>query len=324
MAWSLTHRNTAKHDRHILYHLKEALKASPTNWTVVASGDGLSTVSVGSDVITHENAGAGGFGNANAWICLQQPSGGTAPYSGTRKIVFQALNNGFNAQARIAYSSVSGTVDTSACTATQCPTFANERIVVGGGTPASPTYGPISDDGNPNSNWHILAGGPSENFSWLCFAANASGDFLLGMDACRNPNASDTDPFIFLNYSSDLAGRLLISSENTYGGLGEYPAGFLRTSLYNTDLPDLNAVGNSFDSNKDQLFTPYWMRTRTDGGSGGYKGKSTLFRSNYNAASRIKGDLFSVSATGDRAAIVNNPSAVYTLVTAHWDNTVVL
>lgn len=56
-----------------LYFIKQLLKSA--GWVVRGSGDGLAAYSSSSDVISSGSSGAGGFYNASAWICLEDPAG---------------------------------------------------------------------------------------------------------------------------------------------------------------------------------------------------------------------------------------------------------
>lgn len=71
----------------ILYHLKELLKAA--GWSVLMSGDGLSSYNASGDTITHSGSGANGMGNSTAWFRITDPGS-------RREYVFQAQALDYN------------------------------------------------------------------------------------------------------------------------------------------------------------------------------------------------------------------------------------
>jgi hypothetical protein len=60
------------------YDWKAFMKGSggASDWTVIASGDGLSTFSTTTDVITQAAIGAGGMANPRSWFILREPNNG--------------------------------------------------------------------------------------------------------------------------------------------------------------------------------------------------------------------------------------------------------
>jgi len=325
MAWTVAHSNITNFSilGQQLFALKTGLKAA--GWTVVASGDGNALSASGSDVITGDGSGANGYNNTRAWVCLQQPTGGTSPYSGSRQIVLQNGDD-LSTQARFVYSP-GGTAALGSIDADTCPTFSDQLMICGGGTPASPTWEVVNTYTASPGTGHLLVGGAAENFSWVwtsSLGANTIRNFWF-MDACRRANATDNDPFIFMSMNSSAPGTAIgvAVSEGEANGRpkGQFPAGFLGVGLYDT-IPENNShqqlSGNAFEANKDILVTPSWVRTKTVGGAGGYKGRSTLFRINNNT-SRNTNDKYTVTVTGDRLEIGATNSNKIAL--CFWDNT---
>ncbi len=188
-----------------LFHLKTLLLSA--GWIVTSSGDGLAAYSAVGDIITSDGAGVGGMGNANAWIRLQQPAGGAAPYSGVRELVYQ---NGalLGTSIRAKYSYSDGFVG-GAPSAIQTPSATDEVFYLGGGTDAAPTFfafgfaagrrfNAMADDASPFGFYMFsfpAGGGPSGGI--IAMDPIESGTFPYG-----TAGRQDIDPNIFL-LSSD-------------------------------------------------------------------------------------------------------------------------
>lgn len=136
MAYQFSYVTTTDGFAELLFNLKTLLKAA--GWTVLSSGDGT-TYFAASDGITTGAAGAGGMRNDKAWFRIRQPSGGSAPYAGTREFVFQYSPASFVNEGRAKYSYSAGFTG-GAPSATQTPSAADEMFWFGGGTDAAPTY----------------------------------------------------------------------------------------------------------------------------------------------------------------------------------------
>jgi len=302
-----------------LYNLKEAMKTA--GWTVVASGDGDSNFAVGSDVITDSTdaAGPNRFNNTRAWICLQQPSGGSGNYAGTRQIVFQrgdTGDGGNNQEGRFVYS-VGGTANTGAIDENTAPTFSDEHVWCGGGTPAAPTFDQyLNFPGGPNCVYSVAVGGAAENFSFVAYVWPVNpGTALMSQihfDACREPLPGDTDPFVLgfaFNPTMDSTTPFTTDGVWAQGNMG---SGMVQMSV----LPDSFGAGSyGYPTNartgKDDLYSLFYARR---GVGGGYKGKSTVYR-RANPV-RTGKSTYTVNTTGDRIRLGTTEVAVI----VPWDN----
>lgn len=112
-----------------MYRLKTVLKAA--GWIVPASSDG-STYNASGDQISSGGSGAGGMANSGAWFVVREPGG-------RREWCCQKITSSSNQSWRVKYSALGrftgGTPD-----ADTTPSAADERIIVGGGTDASPSW----------------------------------------------------------------------------------------------------------------------------------------------------------------------------------------
>lgn len=259
---------------HILYYIKTRLKA--IGWTCTRSGDGL-TYFASSDGITHDRTGAGGFGNANAWARLQQPPGGTAPFSGTRQIVLQ------NASPLVAYYS-KGSGFTTGGSATVRSTASDQQDMTNGGFTPPSTHARMGlhfigdNNGDFGFSWAVMFyAGPegaadSSKVNAIYMDAMKSGSFPYG-----TVGSQDNDPFVFR-----LDGSSLLS------GLRGWRRNGLSSSSWKTDL---QALGLKVYPNAFPYLPSYAQRDVkhfTTGlyptlpviyaASDGWKGVSSLFK----------------------------------------------
>ncbi len=302
-----------------VYYLKEALKTA--GWTVIDSGDGSGgTYVAGTDVITSPNSGAGGFDNTDAWICLQQPTGGAAPYAGTRQVVFQCGAGGGNDLRyawRITYSP-GGTANIAASSATQSPAFTDSVLYLGGGTPAAPTYANMFVTAAATlGTTEILAGGVTEKFGFFMSVigtvANTSKGAMF-FDPLTSYIATDAEPYQFgISPNPLVPGDL----DDVIGGFANSPGAITR-SIFNGDVAGYlcGMMGNpcgvaslgsyaSFvridpNGNIDTV-KPYYVRPTTVAAPGGWKGISTLFR--WRCANKPTKDTYTVSTAKDRMIV---------------------
>lgn len=179
-----------------LFCLKERLKAA--GWTVLASSDGL-TYFPASDGITlnQSGTGPGSVGNPRCWIRIRQPSGGVAPYAGVREFTFQTTDT--FGSFRVKYSSLGFTGGSPSILDT--PSAADEQIIMGSGTDASPNGVTFTSFGGNHGTLgvHIAAGGASEGFSWAMVVRSIPDQvyvvFFDAMKAISSP-AQDVDPYV--------------------------------------------------------------------------------------------------------------------------------
>lgn len=245
-------------------------------WTKTQDSDGT-TYSPTGNRITHAGVGANGLANNFAWFVMKMPNS-------NRSICFQRSNTN-NQSWRFSYCANNNfTAGTPGATQIPAPAAGSiEVIIIGGGTPAAPTFGTtwLTADGGYTA--HAEAGGSSEGFCFILFAtnngtnANASGLFLDKIITFQN----DLDPY--------LVGATLTASPsfstfvgNTDGGLGaakafigplNVAANVKNFSLRTAGMDEFN-IGTSGWNGKDMMIPPFW----TSNTGPGVKGFSTLFK----------------------------------------------
>lgn len=306
------------------YRLKEALIAA--GWSAVSSGDGLAAYSAVGDVITNGGTGAGGFDNTNAWICLQQPAGGAAPYAGSRQLVLQVgagsgLARRFN--ARIVYS-LAGTANMAAASATQVPAFTDENIVLGGGSPAAPTFAQLFQNAALVATTEIVVGASGEFFSFVLLViptALGSVRGMLALDGLTDYVPGDLDPFAVMasfnartpTYLENIAYPEIFSVFNgTAAAQNVQMRGNPASSAFaggGLDYQRENPINSDVD-----LVRPFYTRPNTVAAPGGWKGISSIFK--WRTLNKAIKSTLSVSAPGAMDRIV-----VDDLVT-FWDGSV--
>lgn len=301
-----------------LYQLKELLQLA--GWTVVASGDGAGTYAAGSDVITDvtDAAGANRFNNSRAWICLQQPPGGSGVHAGTRQIVIQRgddADGGNNDDVRLVYSA-GGTAVLTACDSNTVPTFSDEYCFLGGGTPAAPTFGILFTNlGGPVAT-NCCAGGAAENFSFALTQWTVSPGYSLGtllyFDGLQSFVVGDPDPVVVGATTNGFTGAAPYSTDGewAYGDMG---AGMVQMCIFPDDWGAYGYPVNA-RTNEDDLHCVFYVRR---GVGGGYKGHSSLWRR--GLPSRTAKSTYTETVTGDRIRFGGNPLSGYALI-GPWDN----
>ena len=286
-----------------VYFLKEHLKTQ--GWTVVASGDGVAASAIGSDVITSPDDGANGFDNTRAWICLQQPSGGSGDFAGSRQFVFQRGDDAtnLNRKFRNVYS-LGGTANTGAIDANTVPTFTDEGIYVGGGTPGSPTFADAQENVTGAGAYHIMAGGSEDNFRWYLISISTRTHSVWCFDPLSELTAGDTDPYAMYsavfadtngmtenNMNANSLGRAIIDPANIGTGVDTIPQIQKMKGWPNSS----GEMKQNHVTNKEDLIFPYYA------GAGvlkGFKGVSTIWR--FRTISHALKSTYTVSISRDR------------------------
>lgn len=267
-------------------------------WSAVSSGDGLSAYNGSGNVFTSGNSGANGFDNTNAWIVLQQPGGGTAPYTGTRQLRITRAANA--SQIYMAHSFSVGFTGGAAAT---LPTASDQK---GFNTAHS------GDTWTGNGRYHIIITNAAENFGWCLMAWDPGGGTTnvasWAMDPVTGYAAGDTDPFVYHNsvsgfdvayWSSDTADQ--------FGYLGVPPADHqgLQMAFHTTTSVNVTggsrSVGQSNFTGNDIGVPFFYFRRSGLSTPNGWKGFSSLFR--LLGAMRATADTFEVTVPLDYCAI---------------------
>jgi len=268
-----------------IYYFKEALKQA--GGLVKSSGDSLSYFA-SSDGITHSGSGAGGMGNAGAWFRYQSPAG-----AGGREYTFQrsTANNW-----RHKYSFAAGFTGGSP-SATQTPSATDERIVLGAGTDASPSY---AAGFNANaSKVHIGVNNAAPYPAFMFFVNNGyttPTSWILwdGLETTLSP-VEDVDQWVTQWYVGTPSSANLIS---TFVGMGwcHYKKGLSGEAFarFVSAFGCANLPVNPYNGNDEGAPILLW-RTVADG-SGGWKGWCKTFRLRMTASRQIP-DYVDVGAT---------------------------
>lgn len=216
-----------------VFNFKEMLKQ--LGWVVKASSDGSTFNSTG-DQITTGATGAGGFANNSAWFRIQDPAT-------LREFTWQRGTT--NLVARVKWSHSSKFTGGSPGT-TQTPSAADETIIRGGGTDASPTFTTVfgadasyrfhagGDDATPYYFWYRCTSTTGPAFattSWGLFISGDRGTYPyqdnapyiieFGQTTAQSASNVNGTPFGGYYFKKGLAGEAFVS-----GNAGNY-AGFL-------------------------------------------------------------------------------------------------
>lgn len=275
MAFSFDINNVPANGCVAMFILKRALKAA--GWTVPKSSDG-STYNSSGDQITSGSSGANGMYNTRAWYVVAAPNG--------RQICIQRDNQANGQGWRIKYSPAAGFV-TGSPSATQAPAAADEKMLIGGGTDASPTFGTTFLPGDNGYKYHVVCGGAAEGYCFIGFlAANTTGSttsgtlFLDSLVANSYP-VEDVDPVVL-----GVPALLTFASLSSTGMAAQISAATFTgcTALAPGTTP--GAMGTNPWTGKDDLLPVFYARTAA---TVGFKGLSYMLR--WGSATRGNMDL---------------------------------
>jgi len=302
-----------------IFRLKTALKTA--GWTVTKSSDGTTYNATG-DQITLATSGAGGMANNSAWFIVSSPSV-TYP----RQIAIQRGTT--NLDWKVKYSANSGF---GTGTSTQMPAAADEVILFGGGTNASPTFAQLLGTDN-TYRINIRAGGLAENYGFI-FITNISGSAVINTNFILDPMlpgtfaAADIDPCcINIEYNSIAAlnTNLVLSTASPQGWLkkGLAGAGFVRIQycyIYaNTTTVYPGGAGQNPFTTFDETVPILCARQSALAAPFGFKGVSSTL--SYNGVFRASGDTLNVSTSKDRLIISGNATSTLVYVSIPWNGT---
>ena len=259
---------------------KQTLKAA--GWTVPSSSDGL-TYNASGDQITTSGTGAGGLQNTRSWFRLRDPGG-------RRELCIQYASISGSLQWRVKFSEVSRFTGGSP-SATVTPTAADERVVWGGGTDASPTGSYIWS--SISARVHVIANSTPIGgvYPFIAFCTITPGSTAIGGFMCMEPmapgsyDALDVSPVI-MNFS-DASGV-----PSSWQGWLAYGTG---SQVWITSFVSANATFNGglppdLVTGKDVNGRPIYTAT-----SGGTRIKG------YGATIALKGPSRTFPATANRA-----------------------
>ncbi len=290
-------------------------------WTMVRSSDGTTA---GSGIhVTGSGTGAGGLGNTGAWVVMQQPTGGSGNYAGTRQICFQHTNAGNDVATtdnsmvwRIMYSKLAGFTGGSAAVSA---TATDQKAVLGGGTAGSPTFEILFNTGWGGYRYHIMAADATDadcamGFELVSYpGGGGSCNGAIIFDPLTNLSSFDTDPFVFVTNIDGVdlkCGQSLDSRCGCWwnpathsGGLSARYDLVYPMQLYTTShVAAPAAVGTSPVSGLDDLIAIFWGSSTGSGTTAGYKGTSRMLR--WRCNSRATGDTYSVSGASSKEYVI--------------------
>lgn len=171
----------------IMFEIKRFLKT--VGWTIPSSSDGT-TYNASADQITSAASGAAGMDNALAWFRMRDPGG-------TREWTIQRATSSSEQNWRIKYSAVSKFSGGSP-SATQTPSAADEAIIWGSGTDASPTMATMFPSGSDPTYVHCVAYTNATNTVYPFFILGTdvgagTGRFFWCHDAIVGGPSADAD-----------------------------------------------------------------------------------------------------------------------------------
>jgi hypothetical protein len=297
-----------------MYSFKELLKAA--TWIHQASSDGLTfTTTPGNinDKLTGFGTGVGGFNNASAWIVMQQPTGGAAPFSGTRQICLQRTSTGGgNGDSwRIKYSMSAGFTGGSP-SAIRTPSATDEGILWGGGTDASPTFAQLFGAGE---RWHACADDASPFGFWSAsYSAGLLGKHGFMMDPMLAGTfpIEDVEPYgFYVDWTTANPGawdRTRLATETIrmwYDKGGPFERFVTDASalvpISATTTTAIPVGVNPHNGQDDLILMPYARRANlAAGGPSGHKGFSRWLH--WNGVTRVA-DTLSVLSSKDHIII---------------------
>jgi len=299
MSYIFSVNNTPATGAIAMYQLISTLITA--GWTKVMDSDGTIYSASGAQV-TSGNTGYTGLDNSNAWIRLRAPAvlKGGAVANQTREITFQRGTT--QVAWRVKYSASAGFSGGSPAT-TVTPSSTDEVFMLGGGTDASPTFNSWFSTLN-TYNWHIIAGGSDEYYSFAAWAMakgqTASSGNMIALDvmALGSYPSIDVDPAVMFcstagtSSTTDLTSALFAASTVTnpslarawFGSTSAAGAAVTGTNNVNVQMITYGSgtIGNSGTlgtnpwTNDDDLLPCLWGNAATLGPRG-IKGFSTLF-----------------------------------------------
>jgi len=254
--------------------------------------------------VTHGGSGAGGLGNTRAWVRMQDPAGG-------REFTIQRTTA--DTTFRIKYSKLAK-FTTGSPDATTTPSAADEGVVKGAGTDASPTGVAILPIANSRHHCMAVDSGqfPFYMASYPVGGGNCNGIFCMD-SVTPFAGALDTDTVVIVCGISvnnlNLTDLVLASSANASC------FGFMSTTF--TAMRILTIAGSNASSGyngaamatnpysgEDNLVPTLPSRYGTDAAPNGTKGTcDNIF---IGPVSRASGDTYSVATARDRIVLMGS------------------
>ncbi len=286
MAYTHTNNQSPATGAVAMYALVAALVTA--GWVKQMDSDGTTYSSSGVQV-TSGAAGAGGLGNTSAWIRLKHPTQ-------VWEITIQRGTTNLLWRVKFGRTAFSG--GSPAATVTpNVASAANEVIVVGGGTDASPTYSTTNHTDNTYKT-EIAVGGAAENYGWSMVhmtntTAVSNHMFTFSPTISGTYVASDTDPYVICFNTNVTTGSVTTTLGKAWNGTAFVTVNLGSYYINATKVWPASGGTNTFDSS-DPVPNAFWGTT-----GGTIKGWDQLLK--YDGVSaRATGSLVTDLATGDR------------------------
>lgn len=257
--------------------------------SVLADSDG-STYNASGGQVTSGATGAGGLGNANAWVRVR--------FHGGREVTFQ--RGAFSTQWRAKYSAKAYFTGGSPGVA-RTPSATDEALRIGGGTDASPTFTTLFPS---DASFKLYGCADSSTGGWWCAcmlisSGTQSGGMIL--DPLEEELPGDTEPTALVvvfpgsSFTSAVLGST--SAAATTSGTMAWKKYGLAGASY-VAMPALpfggwpNNAGQNPQTGNELLRPVEYERIASLGGNTGQKGTSTLVM--WNASNRSAKELYLV------------------------------
>lgn len=291
-----------------IHVLKTQLKSA--GWTVTSSSDGYSYNASG-DQITSGGAGPGGMNNAKAWFAIQMPSS-------TRSFCFQRQTTiGANTSYlwRVKYS-YDAAFTTGSPGILQVPGAANEKVLLGGGTDASPTFAALFAQSTDGAFRYNCCADNASPYGWVSVtwtSTTGAVGHILGLDPVLGTAPGDTDPYATILNGTTSACDPSVSTQGGsskawfgttwFGNVASYPTAVMVVP-YSSSVYSIWTDGalNVLDGNKDPT-VPITYICANGVASINIKGVSSFIRAACYAAGRVTPSLYSLFSTKDMVVV---------------------
>jgi hypothetical protein len=280
-------------------------------WVKFADSDGTTYSSTGAQV-TSGTGSPGGLANTSAWIAMRMPVDG-----GGHEITFQRGTTDLVWRIKWLHGGGFPTTGPDGGTATRTPYHAGERILVGGGTDASPTYA-TAIAGNGTYKQHIVVQDVAP-YAWInmIYTSTGRGWRFIPMLAGSYPSADVAPYVIAISNASWQVAVLGGTASNSTIGDGWYKKGlsgeawvtFSATNHYtgsSAAIPGSIPV-SPYDS-KDGLYSMGALRRNAQSESG-WKGKIDPGLLCWTGPSRNAGDR--IITAGGTYAVINDIAMIW-------------
>lgn len=231
-------------------------------WQVKASSDGTTFKGDG-DLLTHAGTGAGGLSNHHAYYVIEEPGPGRRQWCAQMSATQASM-------MRIKYSALAKFVG-GAPTATRVPSAADERVTLGTGTDAAPTYALLMTTG-ALYRFHAIALSHAINgaygfYLFVTVAAGVAAGYGLWFQEPMMPgtsNPTDGDPVVVVSSSS-----IPPTTCQAWLGFGT-PGQLWATNVVQQNVGAvMGTLGTDLGDGGDVNIRPWWVSTQ----SGAFRAK---------------------------------------------------